>query len=50
MKGVTEKTGAVLEAISQLESNQYTLVGGTALSLRSILKSRYGEENCLNSL
>ena len=35
MKGVTEKTSAVLEAISNLECiKPYTLVGGTALSLQ----------------
>lgn len=35
MKGVTEKTGAVLQVISTLESlKPYTLVGGTALSLQ----------------
>ena len=35
MKGVTENTGAVLEAISRLECiKPYTLVGGTALALQ----------------
>ena len=35
MRGVTENTGAVLEAISNLESlKPYVLVGGTALSLQ----------------
>lgn len=35
MKGVTDKTAAVLEAVSHLDSiKPYTLVGGTALSLQ----------------
>lgn len=43
MKGVTDKTGAVLEAISRLECiKAYTLVGGTALALQ--LENRESED------